>query len=246
MCESRVQVGPWVPCRSLTFTVRVCHHQFSSVSQSCLTLCDPMDCSMPGLPVHHQLPEFTQTHVHPTVSSSVLPFWSHLQSFPASGSFPKSQFLASGGQSIGVSASASVLPMNSELISFRMNWLDLLAVQEILKSLLQHHSSKASILWRSAFFIVQLSHPYMTTGKTIAFTRWTFADKVMSLLFNILFTLVIAFLPRSKRLLTSWLQSPSAVILDPQKESLSLFPLFPHLFAMKWWDWMPWSSFFEC
>ena len=192
-----------------------------------------MDCSMPGLPVHHQLPEFTQTHVHSTVSSSVLPFWSHLQSFPASGSFPKSQFLASGGQSIGVSASASVLPMNSELISFRMNWLDLLAVQEILKSLLQHHSSKASILWRSAFFIVQLSHPYMTTGKTIAFTRWTFADKVMSLLFNILFTLVIAFLPRSKRLLTSWLQSPSAVILDPQKESLSLFPLFPHLFAMK-------------
>ena len=115
----------------------------------------------------------------------------------------------------------------SGLISFRMNWLDLLAVQGTLKSLLQHHSSKASILQRSAFFIVQLSHPYMTTGKTIALTRWTFVGKVMSLLLNMLSRLVITFLPRSKHLLISWLQSPSAVILEPPKKSLSLFPLFP-------------------
>ena len=103
------------------------------------------------------------------------------------------------------------------LISFRMDWLDLLAVQGTLKSLLQHHSSKASILQCSAFFIVQLSHPYMTTGKTIALTRWTFVGNVMSLLFNMLSRLVIAFLPRSKRLLISWLQSPSAMILEPRK-----------------------------
>ena len=102
------------------------------------------------------------------------------------------------------------------LISFRMNWLDLLAVQGTLKSLLQHHSSKASILQCSAFFIVQLSHPYMTTGKIIALTRWTYVSKVMSLLFNMLSRLVITFLPRSKRLLISWLQSPSAVILEPR------------------------------
>ena len=106
------------------------------------------------------------------------------------------------------------------LISFRMDWLDLLAVQETLKSLLQHHSSKASILLRSAFFIVQLSHPYMTTGKTIAFTRRTFVDKVMSLLFNMLSRLVISFLSRSKHLLISWLQSPSAVILSQPNVSL--------------------------
>ena len=106
---------------------------------------------------------------------------------------------------------------HSGLISFRMDCLDLLAVQGTLKSLFQHHSSKASILLRSAFFIVQLSHPYMTTGKTIALTRGTFVDKVMSLLFNMLSVLVITFLPRSKHLLISWLQSPSAVILEPPK-----------------------------
>ena len=119
-------------------------------------------------------------------------------------------------------------------ISFRMDWLDLLAVQGTLKSLLQHHSSKASILWCSALFTVQLSHPYLTTGKTIAMTRWTFVGKVMSLLFNILSRLVITFLPRNKRLLISWLQSPSAVILEPKKiKTLTPFPLFPHLFPMK-------------
>ena len=115
------------------------------------------------------------------------------------------------------SFSFSISPSNEHpgLISFRMDWLDLLAVQGTLKSLLQHHSSKASILWHSAFFIVQLSHPYMTTGKTIALTRWTFVGKVMSLLFNMLSRLVIAFLPRSKHLWISWLQPPSAVILEP-------------------------------
>ena len=117
------------------------------------------------------------------------------------------------------SFSFSISPSNeySALISFRMDWLDYRAVQGTLKSLLQHHSSKASILWRSAFFTVQLSHPYMTTGKTIALTRWTFVGKVMSLLFNMLSRLVITFLPRSKHLPISWLQSPSAVILEPKK-----------------------------
>ena len=117
------------------------------------------------------------------------------------------------------SFSFSISPSNeySELISFRIDWLDLLAVQGTLKSLLQYHSSKASILWPSAFFIVQLSHPYITTGKTIALTRWTFVGKVMSLFFNMLSRLVITFLPKSKRLLISWLPSPSAVILEPRK-----------------------------
>ena len=121
----------------------------------------------------------------------------------------------------------------SRLISFRIDWLDLLATHGTLKSLLPHHSSKASIIQCSAFFIVQLSHPYMTTGRTMALTRWTFVGKAMSLLFNMLSRLVIAFLPRSKCLLISWLQSPSAVIFGaPQNKSLSLFPLFPHQFAI--------------
>ena len=127
-----------------------------------------------------------------------------------------SQLFTSGGQSIGVSASTSLPPKNTQEGS-PLGWLDLLAVQGTLKSLLQRHSSKASILQHIAFFIVQLSHPYMTTGKTTALTRWTFVDKVMSLLFNMLSKLVITFLPRSKRLLISWLQSPSAVILEPKK-----------------------------
>ena len=138
------------------------------------------------------------------------------------------------------SFSFNISPSNEHprLISFRMDWLDLLAVQGTLKSFLQHHSSKASILQRSAFVIVQLSHPYMTTGKTIALTRWTFVGKIMSLLFNVLSKLVIAFLPRSKRLLISWLQSPSAVILEPKKiksDTLSIVsPSICH-------EVMPWS-----
>ena len=128
------------------------------------------------------------------------------------------------------SFSFNISPSNeySGLISLRMDWLDLLAVQGTLKSLLQHHSSKASILRRSALFTVQLSHPYMTTGKTIALTRWTFVGKVMSLLFNVLSRLVITFLPRSKCLLISWLQSPSAVILEPKKNKVChCFHCFP-------------------
>ena len=158
--------------------------QFSSVTQSCLTLCNSMNCSMPGLPVHHQLLEFTQTHVR-RVGDAIQP--SHPLSSPSpptlnvsqhQGLFPMSQFFASAGQSIG-SFSFSISPSNeySGLISFSMDWLNLLAIQGTLKSLLQHHSSKASILRHSAFFIVQLSHPHMTIGKTIALTRQTFVDK---------------------------------------------------------------------
>ena len=142
-----------------------------------------------------------------------------------------SQFFASGGQSFSFNISSS--NEYSGLISFRMNWLDLLALQGTLKGLLQYHSSKASILLHSAFFIVHLSHPYMTTGKTIAFTRQTFVDKVMSLLFNMLSRLVITFLPRSECFLISLLQSPSLVILEPRKIKSDTAPLFPHLSAMK-------------
>ena len=141
-----------------------------------------------------------------------------------------SPLFATGGQSIG--ASASVLPMNIQ-DRFPLGWTGLISLQSKGPSrLLQHHSSKASILPCSAFFIVQLSHPYMTTGKIIALTKLTFVSKVMSPKFNMLSRLVTALLPRSKCLLISWLQSPSAVILEPKK-SLPLFPLFPHLFAMK-------------
>ena len=153
---------------------------------------------------------------HSTISSSVNRFSSCLQFFPASGSFQMSQFFQSSGQSI---KSFSIRPSNEYLglISFRMDYLDMLEVQRTPKSLLQYHSWKASILWHSAFFILQLSHPYMTTGKTLALTRWTFVGKVMSLLFKMLSRLVIGFLPRSKCLLISWLQSPSVVILEPPK-----------------------------
>ena len=135
---------------------------------------------------------------HPTISSSVVPFSCCPQPFPPSESFPMSQLFTSGSQSIGVSASTCLSSEHPGLISFRMDWLDLLAAQGTLKHLLQHHSSKASICWRSAFFTVQLSHLYMTTGKTVALTRRTFVGKVMSLLFNMLSRLVIPFLPRSK------------------------------------------------
>ena len=133
------------------------------------------------------------------------------------------------------SFSFSIIPSKEipGLISFRIDWLDLLAVQGTLKSLLQHHSSKASILQHLAFFMVQLSHPYMTTGKTIALTIQTFVSKAMSLLFNTLSRLVITFLPRSKRLLISWLQSPSAVIWEPPKIKSVTVSIVSHLFAMK-------------
>ena len=174
-----------------------------------------------------------------TTSSFVFPFSSCLQSFPASGSSAVSQFFASGGQSFSFNINSS--NDYSGPISFKMDWLDLPAVQGTLKNLLQHHSSKASILQSSTFFMVQLSHPYMTTGKTIALSRHTFVGKVMFLLFNMLSRLVITFLSRSKHLLISWLQSPSAVILEPPKiKSVTVSTISPFI-AMKWWDQMPWS-----
>ena len=139
------------------------------------------------------------------------------------------------------SFSFRISPSNkySRLVSFKIDWLDLLAVQGTLKSLLQHHSSKATILQHSAFFMIQLSHPYMTTGKTMALTRWTFVSKVMSLLFNMLSRLIIAFLPMSKCLLISWLQSPSAVILEPPQKKVShCFQCFPIC--------LPWSDGTRC
>ena len=160
--------------------------QFSSVAHSCPTLYDPMNRSMPGLPVHHQLPESTQTHDH-RVGDAVQP--SHPLSSPSPPALSLSQHQGLSNESAlrmrwpkywSFSFNTSPSNEHSGLISFRMNWLDLLAVQGTLKNLLQHHSSKVSILWHSAFFIVQLSHPYMTTGKTIAFTRRTFVRKIVS------------------------------------------------------------------
>ena len=196
-----------------------------SVAKLCLTLC----CSKPGFPVLHYLPEFAHTHVHrvsdvtqpshpllspppltlnltqnqsqwgqPTISSSVTHFSSCPQSFPASGSFPMSWLFASGGQSIGASASTSVLPMNIQGW-FRIDWFDLPTVQGTLKNVLQYRNLIASVLQCSAFFMVQLSHLYMTTEKTIAFTRWTFVGKVMSLLFNKLSRFVITSFPKGKQ-----------------------------------------------
>ena len=172
--------------------------QFSSVTQSSPILCDPMNCSMPGLPVHHQLPEFTQTHVH-RVSDAIQP--SHPLSSP------------------------KVLQLQHQSFQwiFKVDWFPLgltglisLQSEGTLSSLLQHHSSKVSVLWCSAFFMVQLSYLYMTNGKTIALTRWTIVNKVTSLLLNTLSRLVIAFLPR-RVFLILWLQSPSTVILEPKK-----------------------------
>ena len=182
-----------------------------------------MNCSRPGLPVHHQLPESTQTmSIESVMLSNHLILCCPLLLMPSI--FPSIKVFSSESALHIMwpkywTFSFNISPSNeySGLISFRMDWLDLLAVQGTLQSLLQHHSSKASILRHSAFFIVQLSYLYMTTGKTIALTRRTFVGKVMSLLFNMLSRLVITFLPRSKHLLISWLKSPSAVILEPKK-----------------------------
>ena len=182
-----------------------------------------MNCSMPGLPVNHQLLESTQTHAH-RVGDAIQPshpLSSHSHPVPSpcqhQGITKESTLCMRWQKYWSFSFNISSSNEHPGLISFRMDWLDLLEVQGTLKSLLQHHCSKASIFRHSAFFIVQLSHPYMTTGNTIALTRWTFVGKVMSLLFNMLSRLVITFLPRSKHLLISWLQSPSAVILEPLK-----------------------------
>ena len=182
-----------------------------------------MDRSTPGLPVHHQLLELAQTHVH-WVSDAIQPSHPLSSPSPPPSIFPSIRFFTNDSVLRIMwpkhwSFSFSISPSNehSGLISFRIDLLDLLAIQGTLKSLLQYHSSKPSILQHSDFFIVQLSHPYMTTGKTIALTRRTFVGKVISLLFNMLFMLVTAFLPRNKNLLISWLQSPSAVIWEPEK-----------------------------
>ena len=206
-----------------TFCPSISSVQFSSVAQSCPTLCNPMNRSTPGLAVHHQLPEFTQTHaIESVMPSSHLILCCPLLLLPP---IPPNIRVFSNESTLHMrwpkywSFSLGIIPSKEipGLISFRMDLLDLLAVPGTLKSLLQHHSSKASILQCSAFFTVQLSHPFMTTGKTIALTRQTFIGKVMSLLLNILSRLVITFLPRSKYLLISWLQSPSAVILEPKR-----------------------------
>ena len=216
----------------------------SEVAQLCLTLSYLMDCSLPGSSIHgifqarvlewvaiarppcssptpgvHPNSCASSRWCHPAISSSVIPFSSYPQSLPALGSFPMSQFFTWGGQSIGVSASASVLPVYTQDWS-PLGWTGWISLQSKgLASLLQHHSSKASILRHSAsaFFTDQISHAYMTTGKTIALTRRTSVGKVMSLLFNMLSRLVITFLPRSKCFLISWLHSPSAMILEPPK-----------------------------
>ena len=203
-----------------------------------------MNHSTPGLPVHHHLPEVTQTHLHwagDTIPPSH-PLLSH--SPPAlnlshhQGPWNESALCIRWPKYWSFSFHISPYNEDPELISFRLDWLDLLAVQGTLKSLLQHHSSKASIRRRSAFFIVQLAHPYMTTQKTIALTSQTFVGKVMSLLFNMLSRLVITFLPRSKCLLISRLQSPSAVILKPRKiKSASVSTVSIYL---------PWSDGTRC
>ena len=169
----------------------------------------PCQSPTPGV---YPNPGPSNQYCHPTISSSVVPFSSCPQSFPALGSFPMSQLCMRWPKYWSFSFNISPSNKHPTLISFRIDWLELLVVQGTLKSLLQHHSSKASIFWHSAFFTDQLSHPYMTTGKTIALTKQTFVGKVMSLLLKIL-----SFLPRSQCLLISWLQSPSAVILEPPK-----------------------------
>ena len=203
-----------------------------------------MDCSTPGFPVLYQLPELAQTHVH-WVGDAIQP--SHPLSSPPPPAFYLSQHQGilqwvSPSHQVAKywSFSSSISPSNeySGLISIRMDWFDLLSVPGALKSLLQHHSSKASILQHSAFFIVQFSHSYMTTGKTIALTRQTFVGKVMSLLLNMLSRFVIAFLPKNKCLLISWLQSPSAVILEPKKIVSHYFHCFP--------IYLPWSDGTRC
>ena len=169
----------------------ICSVQFGRSVMS--VSCDPMNHSMPGLPVHHQLPTPLSRSCHPTISSSVIAFSSCLQSFPASGSFQMSQLCIRWPKYWSFSFNISPSIDHPGLVSFKMDWLDLFAAQLDI----QYHSAKASIHRCSAFFTVQLSHPYMTTGKTTVLTRWTFAGKVMSLLFNMLSRLVITFLPRS-------------------------------------------------
>ena len=218
------QVRAYVLC-SLSFLNELSFVAYSVqlVAQSCLTLCNPMNHSTPGIPT------ITNSQSSPKIMSieSVMPSSHFILCRPLLllPPVPPSIRVFSNESTLCMrwpkywSFSFSISPSNEHpgLISLRMDQLDLLALQRTLKSLLRHHSSKASVLQRSDFFTVQLSHPYMTTGKTIPFTRWTFVGKVISLLLNMLSRLVITFLPRSERLLISWLQSPSAVIFEPKK-----------------------------
>ena len=223
-----------------------------SVIKSFLTLCNPMNCSMPGFPILHYLLEFAQTHVR-WVSDAIQP--SHLlstpvsscsQSFLASRSFPESALCIRWPKYWRFSLSLSPSNDYSELVSFSIDRLDHFAVQRTLRSLLQHHSSKASNPQCSTFFMVQFSHPCMTTGEIIALTTQTFVSKLMSLLFNMLSGFVIAFLPRSKHLLIPWLQSLSTVILETKKiKSLPASIIFPSI-CHEVMEPDAWSSFFEC
>ena len=211
-----------------------------SLAQLCLTLCNPMNCSTSGLPVPYHLPEFAQVHVHCIGNAIQL---SHpLTCYSTSAFnlsqpqelFPMNHLFTSDDQNIK-SFSFSISPSSeySGLISLRIDWFNLPAVQGTHRSLLQHHNLEVSLLWCSAFFTVQLSQPYVTTGKTIALTIWTFVGRVMSLLFNTLYRFVIAFLLRSKHLQISWLQSSSAVILEPKKRKSVTTSTFSPVFGMK-------------
>ena len=198
----------------------------------------PCPSPMPGV---HPNPCPSSWWCYPTISISVAPSPPALNLSQPQGLFNESALHIRWPKYWSFSFNISPSNEHPGLISFSMDWLDLLEVQGTLESLLQHHSSKALILLHSAFFIVQLSHPYMTTGKTIILTRRAFVGKVMSLLFNRLSRLIITFFPRSKRLLISWLQSPSAVILEPKKVKSATVSIVSPFFAMKWWDQMPWS-----
>ena len=237
-----------LPYKVIHLSLGVC---CCSVTKSCLTLCDPIECSMPGSPLPFTIAQslFKLMSTESLIPSNHLIFCRPLPLLPSI--FPiimdfsnESVLHISWPKYCSFSFSFSFSPSNyySGLISFRIDWLDLLAVQGTLKSLLQHHSLKASLLWCSAFFMVQQSHPYMTTGKIIALIILNFFSKVMSILLKKIYRFVIVFLQMSKHLLISLLQSSSAVILEPPKIK-SLFPLFPHLFAIKWWDQMPNLSF---
>ena len=209
-----------------------------------MTLCNPMDCSTPGFPVLHYLPEFCQIHVRvcdaiqPSHPLSRCPLLFPPSILPSISVFSSESALCNRWpkyQSFSISPSSKC----SGLISFRIDWFDLLAVRRILKSLLQYHSLEVSIMWHSAFFMVQLSHPYVITRKTIALTIWTFVGKVMSLLFNTVSRFVIAFIPRRKCLLISWLQSPSAVILEPKKRKAITATTFSAFY-------LPWRNRTRC
>ena len=220
MCTRSIWKENFQTCLGMNWWIFTHNYQFSLVTQSCPTPCDPMDCNTPGFPVHHQLLQLAQTHVH----QSVMPT-NHLilccsPFFNLSQHQDLSKWLSSLHQMAKVlefQLQHQSLQLIFRVDFFRTDSLDLLAGWGTLNSLLQHHTLKASILQLSAFFMVQFSHPYMTTGKTIALAIWTFISKVISLLFNMLWRFDISFLPRSKHVFISWLQSPSKWLWNPPK-----------------------------